>query len=368
VCGDRIATFYYPPEGYMHRSRGLYSALFLFFLTSVSVNAQSGAPLRLIHTTFLPGYVGDFEHFAADVMGNRLFMVAEDHKTVEVLNLRTGEPIHTIEGFTQPHAVVYLDADRILVTDGNDDFGAVHLVSGTDYTVLDHIKLPAGVDGAVLNPVNNYYYVESRGNEKGSKSHLINIIDAQNFKLIGDITLPGSHSEAMVIDKAGATLYVNLAGTNEIGVVDLKTQKLVAQWPIPDAEGENALALDEINHRLFTASHKPAKLIVFNIDTGKVVATLRCVVNSDDMSYDVTHRRVYVTGDGSVSVFQQRDADNYDHVAEIPTGYRAKTSIFVPELNRLYIAIASRGKRGGGKLITPEPGSKVEVQTYQVQN
>jgi hypothetical protein len=86
------------------------------------------------------------------------------------------------------------------------------------------------------------------------------------------------------------------------------------------------------------------------------------------MSYDAAHRRVYVTGDGHVSVFQQRDADDYDHLAEIPTGYRAKTSIFVPELDRLYIAVASRGKRSGGKLAIPEPGSKVEVQIYQVQN
>jgi DNA-binding beta-propeller fold protein YncE len=352
----------------MHRLQGSYVFLLLFLLTGLSVNAQTEAPLRLIHTTYLPGYVGDFEHFAADVKGNRLFLVAEDHKTVEVMNLRTGEPIHTIEGFTQPHAVVYLDSDRIIVTDGNEDLGAVHLVSGTDYTVLDHIKLPAGVDGAVLNPVNKNYYVESRGGEQGKESHHINIIDTQNFKLIGDITLPGSHSEAMVVDKAGARLYVNLAGTNEIGVVDLQTRKLVAEWPIPDAEGENALALDETNHRLFTASHKPAKLIVFNIDTGKVVTSLPCVVNSDDMSYDLAHKRVYVTGDGHVSVFQQRDADNYDRLAEIPTGYRAKTSIFVPQLDRLYIAVASRGKRSGGKLAIPEPGSKVEVQIYQVQN
>jgi hypothetical protein len=55
------------------------------------------------------------------------------------------------------------------------------------------------------------------------------------------------------------------------------------------------------------------------------------------------------------------------HIAEVPTGYRAKTSIFVPELNRLYLAVASKGKRAGGKLVVPEPGSKVEVRIYQAQ-
>jgi hypothetical protein len=61
------------------------------------------------------------------------------------------------------------------------------------------------------------------------------------------------------------------------------------------------------------------------------------------------------------------DADHYEKIAEVATGYRAKTSIFVPELNRLYIAVASRGKRVEGKLAVPEPGSKVEVRIYQAQ-
>ena len=69
----------------MHRLLGSYVFLLFCVLTGLSVNAQTEAPLRLIHTTLLPGFVGDFEHFAADVKGNRLFMVAEDHKTVEVL-------------------------------------------------------------------------------------------------------------------------------------------------------------------------------------------------------------------------------------------------------------------------------------------
>ena len=171
----------------------------------------------------------------------------------------------------------------------------------------------------------------------------------------------------MAIDRAGKKLYVNLSGTNEVGVVDLESRKLIARWPLPNAQAANALVLDEAYHRLFTASHTPPKLIVFDIDTGKVIATLPCVINNDDMSYDAARKRIYVTGDGAVSVFSQRDADRYEHIADIPTGYRAKTSIFVPELSRLYIAVASRGKRAGGKLAVPEPGSNVEVQIYQAQ-
>ena len=340
----------------------------LSFLFTLSTHAQGDPPLRRVHTTLLPGYVGDFEHFAVDIKSNRLFLAAEDHKTVEVLDPRSGERINTINGFAQPHAILYLpDTDRLLVTDGNDDVGAVKLVSGTDYKILDAIKLPNGVDGAVYNPVNKYYYVESESNEPGGKTHVLNVIDTQNFKHVTDITLPGTHSEAMAIDRAGKKLFVNLSGTNEVGVVDLESRKLIARWPLPDAQAANALALDEANHRLFTASHKPPKLIVFDIDAGKVVASLPCVINNDDMSYDTARKRIYVTGDGAVSVYSQRDSDHYERLSDIPTGYRAKTSIFVPELSRLYIAVASRGKRAAGKLAVAEPGSNVEVQIYQAR-
>jgi hypothetical protein len=106
---------------------------------------------------------------------------------------------------------------------------------------------------------------------------------------------------------------------------------------------------------------------VFDIDSGKVVASLPCAENSDDMGYDPVRKRIFITGDGSASVFEQQGADHYVHIAEVPTGYRARTSIFVPELNRLYLAVASRGKRVAGKLAIPEPGSAVEVRIYQAQ-
>src|ERR1700737_4323448 len=201
--------------------------LALFFI-AIGLRAQADSPLRLIKTIFLPGYVGDFEHFAADIRGNRLCLIAEDHKTVEVLDIRTGRRIHTITGFGQPHAIEYLARpNSLIVTEGDEESGAVDLVNGSNYKILDKIKLPTVVDGGVYNPVNKYYYIESGGQGQDAKTHLLSIIDTQSFKRIGDITLPGTKSEAMAIDHAGAKLYVNLRGPDEIGVVDLATRQLI---------------------------------------------------------------------------------------------------------------------------------------------
>src|SRR5712692_4616185 len=173
----------------------------LLLALAPKAGAQATQPLKLIANTPLPGFAGDFDHFAVDLKGKRLFLTAEDHKTVEVFDLE-GKRIHSITGFGQPHAVVVLSDANIIVTDG-DDFGRVALVSGKDYAIIGTIKLPPGVDGAVFNPVNQYYYVESGSDDPGAKTHALNIIDTKPFKHIGDIILPGSHCEAMAIDKAG---------------------------------------------------------------------------------------------------------------------------------------------------------------------
>jgi DNA-binding beta-propeller fold protein YncE len=335
--------------------RALCSIFFVAF--TVQANAQEKQLLKLAATTPLPGFSGDFDHFGVDLKGNRLFLTAEEHQSVEVFDLQTGKRIHSITGFEEPHALVYLpDSDRLIATDGNEKAGMVRLVSGKDYKILDTIKLLPNVDAAVFNPVNQYYYVEVGGGAQ-AKTHLLSIIDTKTFKHVGDITLPGNRSEAMAIDRAGKKMYVNLTGAEKVGVVDLDARKIIAEWAVPDAHVQNSMALDEPNHRLFIATRQPAKFFVYNTDTGKVVTVLPCAETNDDMWFDAARKRIYVTGSDTASIFEQQDADHYRHVAEVPTGFRARTSVFVPSLNRLYVAVSAKGK----------PDAKMSVQIYDVK-
>jgi DNA-binding beta-propeller fold protein YncE len=336
----------------MRKSQLIFLALLL--VIGVRVNGQGNTPLKLLHTTPLPGFKGDLDHSAVDLKGNRLFVTAEVHKTVEVFDLKTGERIHSITGFGTPHEILFRpDTNTLIVADGGADSSA-KLVDGKTYQIIDTIKLPPGVDSAEYNPVTKEYYVENRGPDAAASTHMISIIDSKNFKHIGDFVLPGKRSEAMAIDRAGKKMYVNL--TDEVGVVDLPTRQLTGRWPVPDAHVQNAMALDESNHRLFIATRNPPTFFVFNTDTGKVIASLPCVGVNDDMTFDAKRKRIYITGDGATSVFAQRDADHYEHIVDVPTGFRAKTSLYVPELNRLFIAVS-----GGDK-----PDAQVAMQIYQV--
>jgi len=310
--------------------------------------------MKLVATTPLPGFTGDFDHFAVDLKGKRLFLAAEDHQTVEVFDL-DGKRITSITGFGQPHAILYMpEVNKLIVTDG-DGFGAVELVSGEDYKILGKIKLPNGVDGAVYNPVNHDYYVES--GEKGEPTHKLNVIDTKAFKLVGNITLPGEHSEAMAITGDGQKMYVNLSTPKEVGVVDLAMLELVARWPITGAETPNSMALDEPHHRLFIATRNPPKFHVFDTDSGKIVTTVPCSAFNDDMWFDAARKRIYLSGSETTTVLAQKDANHYEFVAEVKTGYRAKTSLYVPELNRFYAAVSGKGK----------PDAQLALEVFDVQ-
>jgi DNA-binding beta-propeller fold protein YncE len=324
---------------------------------ALAVPEQEKLPLKLIATTPMPGFTGDFDHFGLDFKGNRLFLASEDQKTVEVFDLRTGQRIHSISGFGQPLTMAFLpEFNRLIVADGGDT-DSVELVDCANYKIINTLKLGPGVDHGVYNPRDKYFYVENGGGPD-SKTHVLSIIDVQSLKQVGEVIgLPGNSHEGMVIDRKGTKLYVNLTGTDEVGVIDLKTRQLIARWPLPDVHVAHAIALDEPNHRLFTATRNPPQFVVLDLDNGKVVATLPCVGVNSDMSFDIARKRIYVTGSETASIFEQRDADHYVHIAEVPTAYRAKSSIFVPELNRLYVAASGKGK----------PDAKLQLLIYKVQ-
>src|SRR5690348_4319472 len=77
---------FYAPEDAVSKAKLVVLGL-VFGVVLVMANERS--PLKLINSVDLPQYSGDFDHFAADLNGNRLFLAAEDHGTLEVFDLKS---------------------------------------------------------------------------------------------------------------------------------------------------------------------------------------------------------------------------------------------------------------------------------------
>jgi hypothetical protein len=174
----------------------------------------------------------------------------------------------------------------------------------------------------------------------------LGLIDATSAKHLGDIALKG-HPEAFQFAQAGPRIFVNIPSAHHIAVVDRDKRTLITTWPLQGAEANFPMALDETHHRLFVGVRTPPLLLVIDTESGKEIARVQSVGDTDDLFYDAPHRRVYVAGGaGVLSIVAQEDADHYTPVATIPTASGARTALFVPELGRLYLAVPHQGTQG----------------------
>lgn len=324
---------------------------------SVTSNAQDAAPLKLVATIPLTGlHDGDFDHFATDIDGHRLFLTGEENEKVLVLDTASNKLIHTIEDVKAPHAILYRkDLKKMFIVAG--DASAVQVYDTDSYKMGSEIKVSIDADSIAYDPATHYMYVVNGGREAHTPYSLVSVIDTNSAKKLRDIKINTNHVEAIVLEKSGPRMFLNLTGLGAVGVMDRNKSVLKAKWPLPAGDKLNvAMAFDEANHRLFVVTRKPGKLIVLNSDTGKVVTSLDAVGMVDDMSYDAQRKRIYLAGDGSVDVFAQKDADTYSLLAKVPGSFRAKTGILVPELNRYYLAVPHHDKQ------------EAEVRVYETQN
>ena len=136
----------------------------------------------MITTTPLPGYTGDLDRFGLDLKGGRLFLAAEDQKTVEMFDLRSGARIHRISGFGHPHTMAYLaPSDQLALTDSES--GMVRLVDCNAYQIVNTIALGHAVDHSALSPSNQSFYVKTDA-DPSAKFHGLSIIDTKLFRQV----------------------------------------------------------------------------------------------------------------------------------------------------------------------------------------
>lgn len=311
----------------------------LLFVTCLAASAQGGGEpvLRQVATVPLPAVRGRIDHFGIDLKGRRLFMSALENNTVEVFDLKSNKLLHTVAGLREPQGVTYApDSGKVFVA--NSDDGVVRIFDGETYKLLSTVSLGSDADDTRYNPATESVYV---GYGEGG----IAALDAKTGKLLAKVEFQG-HPEAFEVSRAGKRIYVNDPTTRQILIIDWERRAAVDRWPMEAYRSNFPMALDEEEHRLFVVTRRPAQFLALDSETGKTIAHLPVVGDSDDVWYDSARKRIYATGgEGFISVIAERDPDHYEPLQRIPTAPGARTSFFSPELNRLYVAVPRRGAK-----------------------
>jgi hypothetical protein len=117
------------------------------------------------------------------------------------------------------------------------------------------------------------------------------------------------------------------------------------------------MILDETGHAVIVVFRAPARLAMFDMTTGAIIAAAETCGDSDDVFFDEKRQRIYVScGAGSIDVFRREPAA-LTRLARLTTTSGARTSLLVPELDRLFLAVRAGlvGSTAAVQIYRPNP-------------
>jgi YVTN family beta-propeller protein len=294
-----------------------------------ALSAQPSSPFTLEATIPLHDVHGRIDHMAIDLSRKRLMVAELGNNTVDVIDLGTRTVAHRVSGLREPQGVGYADrADAIVIANARD--GSVRLINATDFSVLGRVELGADADNVRIDPRNGLAVI-------GYGSGGLALVDPGSRIRVADIPLP-AHPEGFQIDPSSGRTYVNIPDAHQIAVVDLDTRKLVASWPTHNASANFPMAFSPSPLLIASVFRSAPLLALLDPVTGEERKRLSTCGDADDVFFDPRRTRIYIScGAGEIAVLEHKGTD-WAGLGTIPTASRARTSLFVPELDRLFVA------------------------------
>jgi hypothetical protein len=299
-------------------------------LVTLCTNVRAEAPaLQLECTIPLPKVTGRIDHMAIDLARKRLFVAELGNNTVDVIDVAAGKAVHRIEGLKEPQGIGYAPKPDVLAIANAGD-GSVRPFRGENFAPLGTVALGDDADNIRLDPNSGMLVV-------GYGAGGLATLDPASGSVMARAKL-SAHPESFQLDPAARRVFVNVPNTHEIAVVDLATGQQAASWPIADLHANFPMARNTSGAFLAVVFRDPARLVLLDTASGSVKASIKTCGDADDVFIDAKRQRIYVScGEGSVDVLQQQ-ADSYQSIGRIKTAFGARTSLFVPELDRLFVA------------------------------
>jgi DNA-binding beta-propeller fold protein YncE len=313
----------------------------------LAAGQSGGAELQLKQAIPLPGVEGRIDHLDLDAANERLFVCALGNNTAEVLDLRKGERVHSISGLGAPQGLFYIpELNRLFIA--NDKNGLCNIYDAKSWQLIGKVDFQDDADNVRYDSTTKQIYV-------GFGSGGIGIINAADGKRVGSIKV-AAHPEAFKLEKHGRRIFVNVPNAGHVAVIGRDKGEVTATWKTDGASANFPMALDENNHRLFIGCRMPSKLVVLNTESGDVVTSIGISGDPDDVFYDSKRHRIYaICGAGKIDIIEQTDASNYKAITKIDTADGARTGLFVPERDSLFVAVPHRRSQ------------QAEIRRYQIE-
>jgi len=266
-----------------------------------------------------------------------LFVSGASAGSVFRIDLGAAKPSVTEwRGDGRTHGIVLGGAqDLAFVT--RSGVNAVDVFNPSTLAHLARIPVADDPDAIAYDPKHKIIYVAN------GDAGLATLIDVAMRAKAGTIAL-GGKPEFAAYDPVSGLIYQNIESTNELAAIDLGERRIVGRWTVRPCESPTGLAIDSANRRAFIVCGKNALLVVFDLEHGRPVQSLKTGFGPDGVAFDAGLRRIYATGlAGNVSVTAEIGPDLYRNLDLVSTHFAAHTLAVDPHTHKLYVGYASLG-------------------------
>jgi YVTN family beta-propeller protein len=278
---------------------------------------------------------GGTDYVVAEAGTGRVFVSRGTH--MMVVDGPTGKVLGDIPDTPGVHgAGIAPKSGHGFTTNGGDN--TVTMFDLKTLAVIKKIPVGNGLDGIMYDQPDNLIILTRHSRPIG----LVTALNPDTGEIVGNAELEDNGPEGAAADGAGR-IFVNLEGKNEIQVVDMKTWKVSATWPLEGCEGPTGIAYDKASNRIFSGCNKTSAVV--DATSGKVVATIPNGTRVDALAWDPGKKLVYIPngGEGNVTVAHQDSPDKYTVVATVTTFPGAKTITADPDSHNVYLFQPERG-------------------------
>lgn len=313
------------------------------FLATLPLATSQAAPLYHVIKTVPLGSPDkwDFIHF--DPQGGLVYVA--HGAEVTVVDPQAGKVLGRVTNIDGAHDVAVVNG-RGYADNGRS--GSVTVFDLATFKATGRIPADNDSDAMVYEPLSKRLVVAN------GDAHSASVIDVASQARLANVALPGS-PEMMVTDEGGK-VYINIASANEIVRFDPATLKLDGEWKIAACESPHGLAIDVETHRLFVSCHN-ARMLVINAENGSVVANLSIGHDTDGAAFDSKRKLAFSSNkDGTLSVVEEKSANEFVNLGNIPTAPGARTISVDPASGRVFLVTGDLAVSKGTRMVF-QPGS-----------
>jgi DNA-binding beta-propeller fold protein YncE len=277
---------------------------------------------------------GGTDYVAVEAATGRVFVSRGTH--MMVVEGATGKVLGDIPDTPVVHgAGIATKAGHGFTTNSGDQ--TVTMFDLKTLAVIKQIKIGPGLDGIMYDEPDDKIILTNH-----SRPGTLTAIDPASGDVVATVTLEDNAPEGAAADGKGH-IFVNNEGTSTIQVVDVKTWKTTASWPLAPCDGPTGIAYDPATNRIFSGCSKNS--VVVDASSGKVVATIANGTRVDALGWDPAKKLIFIPngGEGNVTVVHQDSADKYSVVATVATFAGAKTIAVDPKTHNVYLFQPERG-------------------------